>query len=644
MDKKNTMIGVGLLAVALSLMIFGPQPEPTEVPVEAAPPETGDSGPASVQESPSGPAPETGSPAGSSNGGEGGIFSAVESKAALPKDLSSEQAEERFTLENGTIRVTFTTKGGAIHAVEMIAERAERLAYPQTKGADEPYQFNEGAPIPALAISLDPDGDLKPDEYAPPFRMISLNEAENYIIFAYEQEGHGRIIRSYQLQGPESELDPYVIQHDTKFVNTRETPLDLEQLYLNVGTAPPTKGDDRDEFLNFGYAIDGDSKFVRRGKFDASGGFFGIGSRRASPFIAESFGTPSLSWAASKNQFFTSVLTPVNTKGTGYFTRPVDLTETVGEDFGRSSGITGSMAFDLGTLQPGTEKLLRTEFYVGPKEFFRLESLGDSQGEIMQFGYMGLISKFLLLCLNGLHAVLVHVTGSWAWGFAIIALTVIIKALLWPLTRIQVRSAKRMAELQGPMKEIQEKHKDNPEEKQKAVMKLFQDHKVNPAAGCLPILVQMPIFIGLFFMLRTSSELRFAPFFWIGDLSVPDTLFSIGGFPINLLPLLMVGAQVAQMRLTPSPSADPSQKMILQFMPVIFLLICYSFPAGVVLYWTVQTALGIVQQLVTNRIKDDEDRKIEAELADQAKQKRKHVAAAKKTTQSTNRQKGKRKR
>src|SRR5262249_1724427 len=129
-------------------------------------------------------------------------------------------------------------------------------------------------------------------------------------------------------------------------------------------------------------------------------------------------------------------------------------------------------------------------------------------------------------------------------------------------------------------------------------------HKVNPAAGCLPLLVQLPIFLGLYFMLRTSSELRFASFLWIPDLSLPDTVAYIYGFPINILPILMAGSMFLQMKITPTPTTDSMQQKIFQLMPVIFLFFCYSFPAGLVLYWTVQNLLTIVQQYITNKMKD----------------------------------------
>jgi len=146
------------------------------------------------------------------------------------------------------------------------------------------------------------------------------------------------------------------------------------------------------------------------------------------------------------------------------------------------------------------------------------------------------------------------------------------------------------------MKALKEKFKDNPQRLQQETIKLFKEYRVNPAAGCLPILIQIPIFLGLFWMLRSASELRFAHFLWIQDLSLPDTVYSFHGLPLNILPLFMGITMVLQMRLSPTPTTDPIQQKMFQFMPFIFLIICYNFPSGLVLYWTVQNILTILQQ------------------------------------------------
>ena len=163
-----------------------------------------------------------------------------------------------------------------------------------------------------------------------------------------------------------------------------------------------------------------------------------------------------------------------------------------------------------------------------------------------------------------------------------------------------------MAKIQGPMSELKEKHKDNPQKMQQETIKLFREHRINPVAGCLPILIQMPIFLGLFYMLRTASELRHEPFLWVSDLSQPDTVFELAGLPINILPLIMGVTMFLQMHMMPvSPTADPVQQKVFKFMPLIFLVFLYNFSSGLVLYWTVQNLLTILQQRITNAMPDE---------------------------------------
>ena len=141
---------------------------------------------------------------------------------------------------------------------------------------------------------------------------------------------------------------------------------------------------------------------------------------------------------------------------------------------------------------------------------------------------------------------------------------------------------------------------------QQETLKLFKEHQVNPVAGCLPMLIQMPIFLGLFYMLRTASELRFESFLWVSDLSLPDTQFVVGGFPINILPMIMGVTMFLQMSMMPvSPTADPMQQKIFKFLPFIFLIFLYNFSSGLVLYWTVQNILTVVQQKIINSRPDE---------------------------------------
>ena len=161
---------------------------------------------------------------------------------------------------------------------------------------------------------------------------------------------------------------------------------------------------------------------------------------------------------------------------------------------------------------------------------------------------------------------------------------------------------KRMAALQPQMKEIQEKYKDDPQKMNRKLMEFMRENRVSPLGGCLPILLQLPVFFGFYTMLQSAIELRGASFLWTCDLSMPDTLFVIPGLgiPFNLLPLLMGASQIWQMSMTPpSPGMDPAQQKIMKYMPLMFVFILYNFSAGLALYWTVQNLLSIVQMKLT---------------------------------------------
>ena len=196
--------------------------------------------------------------------------------------------------------------------------------------------------------------------------------------------------------------------------------------------------------------------------------------------------------------------------------------------------------------------------------------------------------------LGGIHSLLTW-SGAWSWGWAIVLLTVIIKLITWPLTAAQQRTAQKMQQFKGPMEEIREKYKNDSEKLNKEMMKLYTEHKINPFAGCLPIFIQIPVFFGLYTAFQTTVELRLESFLWIHDLSTPDTLFHIGSFGVNLLPILMGITMWLSMRMTPTPSADDTQKTIMYTMAFLFPVICYSLPAALSLYMTLQNLLTMLQ-------------------------------------------------
>ncbi len=255
------------------------------------------------------------------------------------------------------------------------------------------------------------------------------------------------------------------------------------------------------------------------------------------------------------------------------------------------------------SLPPGASATVSYRLYFGPKDLDILKAQGSRLDEVIDFGWFSAIAKPLLYILKFFY----KYTGN--YGVAIIIITVIIKALFYPLTNHQFKSMKEMQKLQPKMTELREKYKNDRDAMNRAVMELYKTHKVNPLGGCLPMVIQIPVFFALYKALMFSIELRHAPFFlWIKDLSAPDALFGIipkgipllAGMPLGPLPLLMGATMVIQQKMTPS-NMDPAQARIMMALPFIFTFMFLNFPSGLVLYWLVQNILTIVQQAFINK-------------------------------------------
>jgi YidC/Oxa1 family membrane protein insertase len=329
------------------------------------------------------------------------------------------------------------------------------------------------------------------------------------------------------------------------------------------------------------------------------------GTPRTTYFAGES----NVVWGAVHNRFFTMMaIPPADAPAPMLVSRRVLLPPPTPEERADDPKMTAApFGFQTAFLYPATELAAgaviehRYDLFAGPKEYRTLDRLGSRFGNkldlIMGFsGFFGFFAKGLLLSMNGLHAI------GLPYGLAIIAITIIIKLLFWPLTQVSTRSMKRMQTLQPKMKELQEKYRDDPKKMNQKMMEFMKENKINPAAGCLPIVIQIPVFIGFYKMLQTAIELRGAAFLWARDLSQPDTLFMLPGldFPVNPLPLIMGATQLWQARMMPpSPGMDPVQQKMFQYMPLIFIFILYNFSSGLTLYWTVQNLLTIAQMKLT---------------------------------------------
>jgi len=239
------------------------------------------------------------------------------------------------------------------------------------------------------------------------------------------------------------------------------------------------------------------------------------------------------------------------------------------------------------TVAPGSVGEVGASLYVGPKTQDRLADIAEHLDLTIDYGWLWWVAQPLFWLLDFIHGFV----GN--WGVAIIFLTILIKLAFFKLSATSYRSMANMRKVAPKMQEIKEKYGDNREKLGQEMMKLYKEEKINPLGGCLPILVQMPVFIALYWVLMESVELRQAPFFlWIEDMSVMDPYF--------ILPLIMGASMFIQMKLNPTPP-DPMQARVMQFMPIIFTIFFLWFPAGLVLYWVVNNILSIAQQYVITK-------------------------------------------
>ncbi len=295
----------------------------------------------------------------------------------------------------------------------------------------------------------------------------------------------------------------------------------------------------------------------------------------------------AIDWAGYEGNYFLCGIVPIDGAGNS-FTMEGD------QDLTRMQ-----LAGDLDTLQPGGMKEYKYHLFYGPKKLEMLKSIGYNLDKAVNFGWFDVIAKPTLWLLNKFYSVF----GN--YGIAIILVTILFKVLFWPITQKGMKSMKNMQKLQPKMAKIKEKYKDDPTRMNQEVMSLYKTYKVNPLGGCLPMVLQIPVFFALYKVLLQSIELRHAPFMlWITDLSAPDRLYLgfdipyLGGFPV--LTVLMGASMFLQQKMSPS-TADPTQAKIMMFLPLIFTFMFIKFASGLVLYWFINNLLSILQQVIINR-------------------------------------------
>jgi len=634
MDKKSIAIGVAVLVAALGLLFWnghnnkGQQAQNPPAPAAAVvnAPAAQNPAPAASQ------TPQTAqSPAATASSASAPAPTTAEKTASGSAPSGTSVGEEAVvTLANEDIRLHIALAGGGLESVALL-RHADALEHRHAP-ANTPFLFNapDCRPSPAtLALGFrsvggdDPNTGLPVTNWTPKFRLVS-RDARSVVIAAdipaAGANGAGRITRTFTLADPAEvaagRRDPHLVSVRTEFAAAGGAPFAFPPFRLNIGALPPTGSYSDTQFLGVDH-FDGES-FHKTAIGDLAGGsgFLGIGASAPKTFVSvpagADYGAPRpLEWVACTNQYFAGILRlePEARKFLTTF-RISQLARPPAPGAAPAPfTVTGDLGFALPAAQPGQPVSLAAEYFVGPREYSRLANLGHGQEKAVQFASLFWVISVDPLCkaftvvLDFLHS-LFPAGGANSWGFAIILLTIIIKALTWPLVTAQQRSAEKMRKFQGPMKAIREKFKDDPKRMQQETMKLYQENKINPFAGCLPVLIQIPVFTGLFFTFQSLAQLRFQSFLWIPDLAMPDVipgLETVFGFPLHILPLFMGATMLLNMKLTPMPNVEGQQKMIFYGMMVMFPVLCYGMPSALMLYYSVQNVLTIFQTFVTRR-------------------------------------------
>ncbi len=302
-------------------------------------------------------------------------------------------------------------------------------------------------------------------------------------------------------------------------------------------------------------------------------------------------GIGKINFVGVETNYFLSAMTPADdTPASCYVANIIDNYRAVCAHCEKQpwGHVTAELRYAEVELRPGESKVFKVKNYLGPKRFRLLRSIGHGLEKSVDFGWFAPICQVLLAMLFAFQSFVNN------WGLAIILLTVVVKVVLMPLTHRSFKSSERMKALKPEVDKINEKFKDNAQEKQQAVMALYKQHGVNPLGGCLPMLLQMPIWFALFRMLRASPELYRAPFFgWITDLSNPDPYF--------VTPIVMGAFMFIQQKMTPMATDSSQAKMMLYFMPIMFTAMMLFLPSGLTLYILVNTVLSIAHQVVIHR-------------------------------------------
>ncbi len=480
-----------------------------------------------------------------------GAGSGVEGAPAVPPAIDAGVVEEDTVfVDTDLYSLGVSTRGGRLISMEL-------KGYEASIGEGGVKLIPErNSSFMGLRVTLDKDTlDLSGIDFSPATDRIDATDRERTLLLSHPVGTGDSIKIRYTFYPGEYYIDtelalPAVLREREIVVQASLMPRLL-----------PTEVDSVKNDINYFGSIMGREKGgIESVEIDDLGGDKGETEYREGPFV----------WAGVKNKYFVAALVPKKIPIKGVVSR--------GAKEERRIGTTVLLATDK------TMSGFRAMLYIGPQDYYRLSALGVGLEEIVEYGWWIIrpFTRLIVIVLLWMHQFISN------YGVVIILFSVLTKVAFYPLTQKSMKSTQDLQKIQPLLKELKEKHKDDPQKMQQETMRLYREHKVNPMGGCLPLLVQMPVLWALFYVFRMTIEFRGAGFaLWIQDLSLPDSP--------PVLPIVMGLSMFLQQKMSPQ-SADPKMAPMMYIMPVVLTIVFINFPAGLVLYWTVNNILAILQQ------------------------------------------------
>ncbi len=475
---------------------------------------------------------------------------------AAPAPAAEAMARERIEVTTDVLKLVFDTEGGSVI-------RSEFLKHPSAEHPDQPFVLFDSSANRVYQAQSGLIGGPFPT-HKTPMKFIgerALADGANELVLRFEsaEQGGVRLNKIYTLQ-----RGSYLVDVRHEVVNASGQAVN-PQLYVQL----VRDGNQAENATPFYSTFTGPAFYTDAKKFQKVA-FTDIEKGKAE-FVTSS---PD-GWVAMVQHYFASAwLWPQNVQHDN-FARKVD-----------NNLYAAGMIAPVGAVEPGATRTADTRLFVGPQDEKLLESIAPGLELVKDYGFFTILSKPLYWLLDKLHGVI----GNWGW--AIVALVFLLKILFYPLNAKAYASMAKMKAINPKVMDLRERYKDNPQQMQMEMMRVYREEKVNPMGGCLPILIQIPVFIALYWVLLSSVEMRGAPWIlWIKDLSIKDPYF--------ILPVVMTLTTLLQTALNPLPP-DPMQAKLMWIMPLMFSVMFFFFPAGLVLYWITNNVLTIAQQWVIN--------------------------------------------